>query len=118
MIQHSERLQTLEQETPAMTNALIAPPYQLSSTRHGTMLANANDVYMGQAFLRYGECCEIEIRLLLSLLKVPGMVIEVGANMGGSHCSDGYRIGAARSLNASSRTPTHHLSATLRKSRY
>ena len=82
MIQRSERLQTLKQETPAMTNALIAPPYQLSSTRHGTMLANANDVYMGQAFLRYGECCEIEIRLLLSLLKVPGMVIEVGANMG------------------------------------
>jgi hypothetical protein len=65
-----------------MTNAPIAPPYQLGSTSHGTMLANSNDVYMGQAFLRYGECCEIEIRLLLSLLKVPGMVIEVGANMG------------------------------------
>jgi FkbM family methyltransferase len=72
----------MNKKVPAMTNAPIAPPYQLSSTRHGAMLANSNDVYMGQAFLRYGECCEIEIRLLLSLLKVPGMVIEVGANMG------------------------------------
>jgi FkbM family methyltransferase len=72
----------MNKKVTAMTNAPIAPPYQLSSTRHGTMLANSNDVYMGQAFLRYGECCEIEIRLLLSLLKIPGMVIEVGANMG------------------------------------
>jgi FkbM family methyltransferase len=72
----------MNKKVPAMTNPPIAPPYQLSSTRHGTMLANSNDVYMGQAFLRYGECCEIEIRFLLSLLKLPGMVIEVGANMG------------------------------------
>jgi FkbM family methyltransferase len=64
-----------------MTTA-VAAPYQLTSTRYGTMLANSNDVYMGQAFLHYGECCEIEIRLLLTLLKLPGMVIEVGANMG------------------------------------
>jgi FkbM family methyltransferase len=65
-----------------MTTVPIGAPYRLSFTRHGTMLANSNDLYMGQALLRYGECCEIEIRLLLSLLKLPGMVIEVGANMG------------------------------------
>ena len=65
-----------------MTPVPVAAPYQLSATRRGTMLANSNDVYMGQALLQYGECCEIEIRLLLTLLKLPGMVIEVGANMG------------------------------------
>ncbi len=65
-----------------MTTVTAAAPYQLSSTRHGTMLINSNDVYMGQAFLQYGECCEIEIRFLQSLLKTPGMIIEVGANMG------------------------------------
>lgn len=65
-----------------MTTAPVAAPYQLTATRYGTMLANSNDVYMGQALLHYGECCEIEIRLLLTLLKLPGMVIEVGANMG------------------------------------
>ena len=66
-----------------MTSPYTLPaPYQLSSTRHGIMLLNSNDVYMGQAFLQYGECCEIEIRLLKSLLKMPGLVVEVGANMG------------------------------------
>jgi FkbM family methyltransferase len=65
-----------------MPNAAIAAPYQLVSARHGTMLVNSNDIYMGQAYLRYGECCEDEINLLLSLLRFPGLVIDVGANMG------------------------------------
>jgi hypothetical protein len=43
----------MNKKVTAMTSAPIAPPYQLSSTRHGTMLANSNDAYMGQAFLRY-----------------------------------------------------------------
>lgn len=64
----------------------IAPPYQLIETRHGLMLVNPNDLYMGQSFLRYGECCEREIQVLLQLLShpqtLPGTVIEVGSNMG------------------------------------
>jgi FkbM family methyltransferase len=60
----------------------IAPPYALVAGRHGPMLANRNDVYMGVALLAYGECCELELQLLLSLLEFPGLVIEVGANMG------------------------------------
>jgi FkbM family methyltransferase len=65
-----------------MITVPVAAPYRLSSARHGIMLANSNDVYMGQALLQYGECCELELRLLLVLLNWPGMVIEVGANMG------------------------------------
>jgi FkbM family methyltransferase len=60
----------------------VADPYELAETRHGMMLVNRNDVYMGQALLLYGECCELESRFLLSLLRNPGLVIEVGANMG------------------------------------
>jgi FkbM family methyltransferase len=60
----------------------IADPYELTETRHGVMLVNRNDVFMGQALLLYGECCELESRFLLSLLPNPGLVIEVGANMG------------------------------------
>ena len=69
----------------------IVPPYQLTAARHGVMLVNPNDLYMGQSFLRYGECCEHEIQILLQLLSHPqrlsgplntGMVIEVGSNMG------------------------------------
>ena len=69
-----------------MSPAPIAPPYQLTQTRHGLMLVNPNDIYMGQSFLRYGECCQREIQVLLQLLShpqsLPGIAIEVGSNMG------------------------------------
>jgi FkbM family methyltransferase len=78
-----------------VSNPPVAPPYQLASTRHGTMLINRNDIYMGQSLLRYGECCEFEINLLLRLIASPGpssspnsntansgLVLEVGSNMG------------------------------------
>lgn len=60
----------------------IAEPYELTETRHGVMLVNRNDVYMGNALLLYGECCELESRFILTLLRLPGLTIEVGANMG------------------------------------
>jgi FkbM family methyltransferase len=57
-------------------------PYRLTRTRHGAMLVNCNDIYMGQSLLKYGECSEHEIELLLKYVERPGEVIEVGANMG------------------------------------
>jgi len=59
-----------------------APPYFLASTKYGLMLVNGNDVYMGIAYVKYGECCQIETDFLLPLLQPPGLVIEVGSNMG------------------------------------
>lgn len=58
------------------------PPYRLVNTRHGPMLANPNDFYVGQALLRYGEYGEIEAQFLLQLVNRPGVVVEVGANIG------------------------------------
>jgi FkbM family methyltransferase len=58
------------------------PPGRLVETRHGPMLVNPNDVYVGQALLRYGEYGEIEAQLLCKLMTGPGTVIEVGANIG------------------------------------
>jgi FkbM family methyltransferase len=60
----------------------IADPYELTETRHGPMLVNRNDVYMGKAFLLYGECSELESRFILTLLRNPGLVVEIGSNMG------------------------------------
>jgi len=57
-----------------MPEVTVAPPYQLVPTRHGTMLVNVNDIYMGQAFLRYGESFEAEIEALLGFLRFPGLV--------------------------------------------
>ncbi len=65
-----------------MTNVEVAAPYELTATRHGTMLVNRNDVYMGQALMLYGECCEIELQFLLTLIRRSGLIVEVGANMG------------------------------------
>jgi FkbM family methyltransferase len=60
----------------------VAPPYCLVQSRRGWMLANLNDVYMGKAMATYGECNELELAVLLALAQNPGVVVEVGANMG------------------------------------
>jgi len=60
----------------------VAPPYCLVRSRHGWMLSNLNDVYMGKAMATYGECNELELAVLLALAEYPGLVVEVGANMG------------------------------------
>jgi FkbM family methyltransferase len=46
------------------------------------MLANRNDVYIGQALIQYGEYGEIEAQFLSQLIKGPGLVVEIGANVG------------------------------------
>lgn len=63
-----------------MPNA--ADPYVLVDTRHGTMLANRFDEYVGQALIQYGEYAELETQLLLQCIGQPGTVVEVGANVG------------------------------------
>jgi FkbM family methyltransferase len=66
----------------AATEIKVAAPYQLVAARHGVMLCNANDFYMGKALITYGECCETETQFLNQLAQHGGMVVEVGANMG------------------------------------
>lgn len=65
-----------------MNKLNVAPPYCLVQSRHGWMLANLNDIYMGMAIATYGECNELELAVLLALAQYPGLVVEVGANMG------------------------------------
>jgi len=65
-----------------MATIAAAPPYQLVATRYGPMLVNRNDVFMGAAYLKYGECSQQEVDFLLALLPARGLVIEVGSNMG------------------------------------
>lgn len=61
----------------------VTYPYKLTQSRHGWMLVNPNDFYMGRAILEYGEYGEAESIFLHSLLSVrPGKVIEIGANIG------------------------------------
>ena len=59
-------METVSPGAPARLD--VAPPYKLVQSRHGWMLVNPNDAYLGQAILQYGECCEIEVAFLLQLL--------------------------------------------------
>lgn len=60
----------------------IVDPYVMVSARYGTMLANSNDLYIGQALIQYGEYCEKETQFLLKWIDRPGAVVEIGANIG------------------------------------
>jgi FkbM family methyltransferase len=57
-------------------------PYALVDTRHGPMLANRQDIYIGQSLIEYGEYCEHETQLLQQFINRPGTIVEVGANVG------------------------------------
>ncbi len=68
--------------TSEHSDLTIPPPYLLRQTRHGPMLVNPNDAYVGQSLLAYGEYSAAEFELLRQLATTPGMIVEVGANMG------------------------------------
>ncbi|HEV3425383.1 MAG TPA: FkbM family methyltransferase [Paraburkholderia sp.] len=67
--------------SPAAPLAL-SPHTQPVQTRHGLMRANPDDFHPGRALLEYGACCELESAVLRQLLVRPGVVVEVGANIG------------------------------------
>jgi FkbM family methyltransferase len=75
-------------ESPELPDGVaLAPvgalsPYRLKRCRHGTMLYNINDRYIGQALHRYGEYGEGELQVLLQLVRPGDTVIEAGANIG------------------------------------
>jgi len=72
----------------------ILPPdsfNQIAPCRHGPMLFNRHDQFVGASLLKYGEFCPGESALFRQLLK-PGMtVVEVGANIG-AHTVDLSRL--------------------------
>ena len=62
--------------------ALPSPHLRLKHCRHGVMLFNSRDQYVGASLDRYGEFAELEAQLFSGLIK-PGMLVaEVGANIG------------------------------------
>ncbi|MFM0324181.1 FkbM family methyltransferase [Caballeronia glebae] len=68
--------------TPKKQVMQVAEPYTLVRARHGWMLANPSDFYLGKAILEYGEYGEIEGQFLRQLFFRPGAIVEVGANVG------------------------------------
>lgn len=55
---------------------------RLIHARHGLMLVNSLDRYIGQSLITYGEFSEGEIALFKSLLGRESICVDAGANMG------------------------------------
>lgn len=51
--------------------------------RHGTVLYNINDSYVGRSFDLYGEFSEGETELFRQILAPGNIVLDIGANIGG-----------------------------------
>lgn len=54
----------------------------LVNARHGPMLVNRNDVYIGRSVLELGEFSEGEVDLFRQVVRPGAVVAEVGANIG------------------------------------
>jgi len=55
---------------------------RLARTRHGLMLYNRHDAYVGRSLERYGEYSEGEIDLFRQVVRPGWIVVEAGANVG------------------------------------
>ena len=55
---------------------------RFKACRHGTMLYNVNDAYVGKSFELYGEFSQGETELFGQILEPGNIVLEVGANIG------------------------------------
>lgn len=61
----------------------LLPPFnRLKDCRHGRMLFNINDQFIGRSLDLYGEFSEAEVELFAQLLRPGDVVVEVGSNIG------------------------------------
>lgn len=59
------------------------PPFHATKPcRHGLMLFNPKDAYVGRSLDLYGEFSEGEVQLFRQLVRPGDVVVEVGANLG------------------------------------
>lgn len=69
----------------------------LLECRHGRMLCNRHDIYVGRSLLMYGEFSELESVVLRQLVRPGDFVVEVGANIGA------HSVALARTVGPSGR---------------
>jgi len=67
---------------------------RLKHCRHGWMLYNARDKFVGRSFDRYGEFSELECQTFARLIKPGQTVYDVGANIGAHTLAFAHFVGA------------------------
>jgi FkbM family methyltransferase len=73
-----------DKETPEIATPRIPLSgfNELIRGRHGMMLANKNDVYIGRSLREYGEFSEGEVDLFRQIVRPGSVVVESGSNVG------------------------------------
>ena len=74
--------------------------YRLIECRHGLMLVNPQDHYIGRSLIEYGEYCQGEIDLFAQFVQTGDVIFEVGANIGPHSVWFADRIGSSGCLYA------------------
>ena len=68
---------------PPDTNRILDTGFNcLKQARHGYMLFNQNDMYIGRSFDEYGEFSEGEIAMFREIVSEGDVVVEAGGNIG------------------------------------
>ena len=67
--------------------------YRSKRCRHGAFLYNTRDIYIGRSLDLYGEYAELELQLLLRLIKPGDIVVDAGANIGAFSVPMARRVG-------------------------
>ncbi len=73
---------------------------KLKQCRHGNMLFNINDQYIGRSFDLYGEYSEGEITLFDQIVREGQVVVDVGANIGDHTLFFARKVGLAGAVYA------------------
>lgn len=73
---------------------------KLKQCRHGNILYNINDQYIGRSFDIYGEYSEAEIALFDQIIQEGQVVIDVGANIGAYTLFFAQKVGLKGSVHA------------------
>lgn len=72
----------------------------LIPARHGLMLCNRHDQYVGRSIIEYGEFSELETELFRQICGLGDFVVEVGANIGAHTLSLAQIVGPAGVVHA------------------
>ncbi|MBX3498804.1 MAG: FkbM family methyltransferase [Alphaproteobacteria bacterium] len=70
-----------------------ALPYRSRRCRHGTFIYNTRDRFIGRSLDLYGEYAELELQLLLRLIKPGDIVVDAGASIGAFSVPMARRVG-------------------------
>lgn len=66
---------------------------EIVCARHGRMIFNRHDVYVGRSIGKYGEYSELELAFLLSGIGEGDIVVEAGANIGAHTVAIAKKVG-------------------------